>query len=207
MGDALVKGLLLGLSTGGFCLGSCAPVMLPYLVSREWDGSRPLLRRAGEFLVGRLFAYVMFALVAIWLGGSVQKSPAVARVAAVGMAVLAVGLILHGLSLSFPEWKTCRTVERWGVLRRLPFLAGVALGISICPPLLLALTYLLTVGQWGAGIGFAVAFFVGTTVYLAPLFLTGLLSRVAALRGAAEVAAVFSGVWFLLQAGALWVKR
>ncbi|MGD0110801.1 MAG: sulfite exporter TauE/SafE family protein [Armatimonadota bacterium] len=203
MGDALVKGLLLGLSTGGFCLGACAPVILPYLVSRQWEGPRAAARRTAEFLTGRLLAYLVFAMLVVWLGARVQTSPVATRAAAAAMALLAVALVLHGLSLSFPEWKTCRALERSGVLRRFPFLAGLALGITVCPPLMLAFTYLLTVG-WGSGVGFAVAFFLGTTVYLVPLFVSGYLSRVPSLRGAAEVAAVFSGVWFLVQAVALW---
>jgi len=206
VGDALVKGLLLGLSTGGFCLGACAPAILPYLVSRRWDGSRAAARRAAEFLAGRLLAYLVLAALVLWLGARVQASPVATRAAAVLMVLLSVLLILHGLSLSFPEWKACRALERSGALWRFPFLAGMALGIAICPPLMLAFTYVLTVGRWGAGIGFAAAFFVGTTVYLVPLFLSGYLSRLPSLRGAAEVAAVFSGVWFLAQAAALWVR-
>jgi sulfite exporter TauE/SafE len=204
VGDALVKGLLLGLSTGGFCLGACAPAMLPYLVSRQWEGVRSTARRGAEFLAGRLLAYLVFALLVVGLGARVRTSPVVTRAAAAAMALLAVALVLHGLSLSFPEWKTCRALERSGMLRRFPFLAGMALGISICPPLLLAFTYLLTLGHWGSGLGFAVAFFIGTTVYLVPLFLSGMLGRLPSLRGAAEVAAVCSGVWFFMQAAALW---
>jgi sulfite exporter TauE/SafE len=206
VGDALVKGLLLGLSTGGFCLGACAPAVLPYLVSRRWEGSRTVARHAAEFMAGRLLAYLTLAALVLWLGARVQASPVATRAAAVVMALLSILLILHGLSLSFPEWKACRALQRSGALRRFPFVAGMALGIAICPPLMLALAYVLTVGRWGAGIGFAVAFFAGTSVYLVPLFLSGYLSRLPSLRGAAEVAAVFSGVWFLAQAAALWMR-
>ncbi len=204
MGDTLVKGLLLGLSTGGFCLGACAPVLLPYFVSHPWEGARPLLRRSAEFLAGRLFAYLLLALVMLALGPRLQSSPAATKVAAVVMLLLAALLVLYGLSRSFPEWKLCRRFARSGALRRFPFLAGMALGANVCPPLLLAVTYLLTVRAWGAGLAFAAAFFFGTAVYLLPVFCSGCLSRVPALRGAAEIAALFSGAWFLANALALW---
>ena len=206
MTHALLNGLLLGLTTGAYCLGACAPVVLPYLVSREWDGAKSAARRGGEFLAGRLLAYLVLCALVAKLGSKLQTSPLALHVAAVVMLLLAVLLILHGLSLSFPEWKLCRAVERWGALRRFPFLAGLALGVNACPPLLMAFTYVLTAGQLGPGLAFAAAFFVGSTVYLLPLLFSGFLSRLPSLRGAAEVAAVVSGFWFMVQAVALWTR-
>jgi sulfite exporter TauE/SafE len=204
--DSLAKGLLLGLSTGGFCLGACAPAMLPYFASRHWPGPRAVLLRGGEFLAGRLVAYLGLAALVLGLGARVQASPAAVKAAAAAMLALSVMLILHGLSVSFPEWRLCRALDRSALLRRFPFLAGLALGANLCPPLMLALTYLMAVGRWGAGIAFCVAFFAGTAVYLLPLLLSGYLSKLPSLRGAAQVAALFSGAWFLAQAVALWTR-
>jgi len=203
VGGSLVKGLLLGLSTGGFCLGACAPVLLPYLVSHPWEGARPVLRRGAEFLAGRLLAYLAAALLMLVLGRQVLSSPAATRVAAGLMVLLSALMVLYGLSRSFPEWKVCRAFGRSPALRRFPFLAGLALGLNVCPPLMLAFTYILTVGAWGPGLAFAVAFFAGTAVYLLPVLFSGYLGRAPSLRGAAEVAAIFSGVWFLANAIAL----
>lgn len=207
MVDALAKGLLLGLSTGGFCLGACAPAMLPYLVSNQWESPRALLRPGIEFLTGRLFAYLLLASLVLLFGARIQASPVATRLAASVMLLLSVMLILHGMSLSFPDWAACRALERSGATRRLPFVAGATVGASICPPFMLAFAYLLTVENWGPGIGFSVAFFAGTTVYMVPLFLSGYFGKLPSLRGAAEVAAVFSGVWFLAQAVALWMRH
>jgi len=204
--DSLAKGLLLGLSTGGFCVGACAPVMLPYLASRHWEGPRALLLRGAEFLAGRLVAYLVLAGLVIGLGPRVQTSPAAVKAAAAVMLALSLMLISHGLSVSFPEWRLCRALDRSAPLRRFPFLAGLALGASFCPPLMLAFTYLLTVGRWGAGAAFCVAFFAGTALYVLPLLLSGYLGKLPSLRGAAQVAAIFSGVWFLAQAVALWMR-
>lgn len=204
MGGALVKGLLLGLSTGGFCLGACAPALLPYLMSHERLGGRALVRRGAEFLTGRLLSYLLLAVLTLTVGARVHSSPLTTKVAAGVMLLLAVLLVLYGLSRNFPEWRICRLLERSGALRRFPFLAGLALGANVCPPLLLAFTYVLTVGQWGPGLGFAAAFFVGSSVYLMPVFFSGYLGRLASLRGAAEVAAIFSGLWFAANAVALW---
>ena len=56
----LAEGFGLGLSTGLYCLGACAPLFVPYLLA-EGGGWRPQLRALVEFMAGRLAAYLLFA--------------------------------------------------------------------------------------------------------------------------------------------------
>jgi sulfite exporter TauE/SafE len=104
-----------------------------------------------------------------------------------------------------PDYKRwiCAALPRSSALRRIPFVAGLALGLSPCPPLLLGLTALLTEARVLPGLGFLVAFFAGTTVWLVPVVGAGSLARSSRLRGVAEVAVLFSGLWFLVQGACL----
>jgi len=51
------QGFLLGLSTGVFCLGYCAPVLVPYVLAEARPQLGVNLGLVGQFLLGRLAAY------------------------------------------------------------------------------------------------------------------------------------------------------
>jgi len=195
----LLNGLILGLSTGGYCIGACAPAMLPYVVSSGWRSPKVSARIVGEFLAGRLAAYMIFGTAVALLGRQVQASPVVQRGCAVMIIGLSILLFAHAITLNFPELKACSMLRRSAALRRFPFAAGLALGINVCPPMMLAFTNLLVLGRWLPCMGFCVAFFAGTAVFLVPLLLSGLLGRLAAIRGMSEAAEMFAGLWFLSQ--------
>ena len=97
----LMKALLLGLSTGPFCLGSCLSVLFPLICGggRGPEGASPLaarLRLLGRFSLGRLVAYLGFGALAGWLGGQVQH-PLLSRISGAGLILLSLLLIAHGL--------------------------------------------------------------------------------------------------------------
>lgn len=199
MTSVLLDGLVLGLSTGGYCIGACAPAMLPYVVSTGWKSPRVSARIVGEFLAGRLIAYLIFGTAVALVGKQFLSSPVMQRGCAVLIIGLSVLLFAHGLALNFPELRACSVLRRSAVLQRFPFAAGFVLGINVCPPMLLALTKLLVVGRWLPCMGFCVAFFLGTVVFFIPLLLSGLLGKLASVRGLGEVAVMFSGLWFFSQ--------
>jgi sulfite exporter TauE/SafE len=235
MATAILQGWLLGLSTGAYCLGLCAPALLPYLVSCGTTNLRALGRLVAEFLAGRLVAYLLLGLLAVLLGTELQTWPGTRPVAGLLTILLALLLLAHGLRQNFPglvvrhesavshgatpgpdykQW-ICAVLRGSSALRRVPFVAGLALGLSPCPPLLLGLTALLTkvasplpplgegLGVRATGLAFLVAFFAGTTVWLVPFVGAGSLARSSRLRGVAEVAVLFSGMWFLIQGACL----
>lgn len=202
----IINGLLLGLSTGSYCLAACAPAILPYIVSCGWKSSKVSLLIVGEFLAGRITAYILLGSLVVLFGTKVQSSQFGQKAVAVLIVMLAALLISHGLMMSFPEWRICAFVKRSSVLRRFPFAAGFILGLNVCPPIMLAFTYLLTVERWLSGAFFFVAFIVGTAIFLIPLFLSGYLGRLPSLRGIGEVAAIFSGLWFFTHGVLLWMR-
>ncbi len=194
----VLRALALGLSTGLFCVGFCLPLVGPLLLSDEQAGLRRSAGRIGLFLLGRLFAYLLFGFVFGALGGrSSQVLPGRALFLAVLYCLLGLMVIFAGLVQSFPRFGLCRAAlprlnSGW-YFAALGFLAG----INLCPPFLLAVTTVFDVGGVLKGMLFFLVFFVATSSYLLPLVFSGLASRFAAIRFAARVASVLAGAYFV----------
>jgi sulfite exporter TauE/SafE len=191
------KALLLGLSTGLYCAGFCLPLVGPLLLADEKAGMRRSAARVGLFLAGRLVAYLIFGLVFGALGGRLGRVWA-AKTVLLPMVYAALGLLMvvYGLVQSFPHLGFCRIVNPrvtsgWYVAA-LGFLAG----INLCPPFLLAVTAVVDTGGALRGALFFVVFFLATSVYLLPLFFSGLVSRFGSVRFAGRAAAILAGLYF-----------
>lgn len=204
--EAITKGFALGLSTGIYCAGACAPVMLPYLVAH--DGSRRtrhVARAMAQFAGGRLAAYLLVGAVGAALGAEIATAGPARRVAGLAVIALAGLMLAYGLGRSFPEARLCRRLSGSTPMRRFPLLAGLLTGINVCPPFLLLLAALVTSAHVAHGVLMALAFFVGTSLFLVPLGFAGFLGAVPRLRGIAEVAALFAGLWFLASGTAMLI--
>lgn len=202
MATAIGQGWLLGLSAGAWCLGACAPVLLPYLVSCGPAGWRVSGRQMAAFMAGRLLAYLLLGLLVAGLGDRFRASPAYRALVGAVMVILAVLLLVHGVSRSWPEWRPCRSCAQSG-LRGIPLVAGFVLGLTPCPPMLLAVTELLTGRGPVAALAFWSVFFLATSLWLMPVMAVGALGRREQVRGVAEVAVLFSGLWFGVRGACL----
>lgn len=204
--SALLRGLLLGLSTGVYCIGACVPVLMPYLIFSGWHSIKASLRMVGEFLIGRFAAYAIIGALAGVLGTKIYQHTAMRIVAGVAITALALLLIAHGIAGSFREWHPCERLLRWLPLRRFPLLAGVALGFNPCPPLLLCFSSAVALGNVFTSVAMCLAFAAGTSAFMLPLALSAYLGRWEMLRGMARVAAIFAGLWFAIY-GILLFQR
>jgi hypothetical protein len=191
-------GLVLGLVNGPACFLSCAPAVLPALISSvplhtKKQFAWPLL---GRLLGGRLLAYLLVGLLA---GISGRPLAAISGVLSPWMdLLLALFLFAHGLG--FWERFHCCPYKRGARWQGSPFLMGLLTGFSLCPPFLLALTWV-----WGQGVGplasaiFFLAFFGGTSIYLLPLGFGGYLIHRQPFIHLAKGVALMAAVFFLLQ--------
>jgi len=192
------RALVLGLSTGLFCVGFCVPLLGPVMLSREQRGFRASAAAIGLFLCGRLAAYLLFGLVFGALGGVLSRIWQVKVVfVPVLYALLGLAMILYGIIQSFPHVGFCRVLNpriqsRWYLL-----VIGFLAGINICPPFLLAVTAAMDLGGALRGVLFFFVFFLATSIYLLPLLLSGLVSRFKEVRFAARIAAVVAGLYFI----------
>jgi len=193
----LVEGAALGLSTGGYCLAGCVPLLLPYFLSEErrWTRNFAVL---GEFLLGRLGAYLLFGALFGWLG-EYARDLVSTRIVGVLLVVTSVMLIAFGVSRSFPSFGFCGRIMRSQLTRRFPLVVGFLLGINVCPPFLVGVSALVALGTVGRALAFSFGFFLTTTAFLVPVAAAARLSRFPSLRDVAQAASILTGLYFLLR--------
>lgn len=195
------RALLLGLSTGLFCVGFCVPLLGPVMLSRKKSGFRQSAVSICLFLGGRLVAYLLFGLVFGALGSTLAGVSSVKPVLVPLLyGILGLLLVVYGLVQSFPHIGLCRLLSprfssNWYVV-----VLGFLAGINLCPPFLLAVTAAMDIGGALQGMFFFLVFFVATSVYLLPLLLSGLVNRFGSVRFAARATAVVAGLYFVYVA-------
>jgi len=207
-GPSGLHGFLLGISSGGLCLATCAPVLLPCLLGEGKTVAGNALSVA-SFLLGRLAGYLLFG-VAAWGGGLALVRWEGPRTLATGAVygVLALLLVAYGLG-----WRksACSTKDVPQSPRRpdstLLFLSvlGAATGLNLCPPFLLALTSASQQGTLGSSLAFFFAFFLGTSLFFVPAPLIGALHRHATLRIVGRMAAGLMGLYYLYMGAILMI--
>lgn len=195
----VVEGWLLGLSTGPYCLGACAPFMVPYLFAEGRAGWRANLRIIGEFLLGRLLAYLLFGALVGWVSAWLHPHLS-QRAAAWALGATAVCMLGYALIKELPRWRPCAWLARRLPMTRLPIVLGFLIGINVCPPFLVAVARLLQLGQLAGGIIFFLGFFAGTTLYTLPLLSLSPLTRHARFQQIGMLAALVVSGYFLLTA-------
>ncbi|WP_455364915.1 sulfite exporter TauE/SafE family protein [[Eubacterium] cellulosolvens] len=190
-----VEGLMLGLSTGVFCLAYCGPVFVPFMISEK----RGLAKSAvvvGELAVGRLIAYLSVGAAAGYLGMRLE-GPVSQRVIGLMMVILSAFLILYVATRWRPRFTLCRWISGKRYIQ-FPFIFGFLTGINICPPFLLAISYALDLGSMFKGAALFGGFFLGTSVYLLLLLPLGYLGRWQSLRLISLMTALLTGIFFLV---------
>lgn len=193
---------LLGLSNGGACLAYCAPVLVPYLL-----GATPGVGAAtflmARFLAGRLLGYLLFGLLA-WAVGRPLLEADGSRGLLTGGAYLLFALLMIRFGLGraaadCPAGRLAGLMERGpSFLRRfMPELLGLATGINLCPPFLLAFTAAAATGTLARSLLFFIAFFGGTALFFIPFPFIGMFGKYPAVQATGKMAAVIMGLYYL----------
>src|SRR5512138_1026983 len=97
----IIDALILGLASGTSCIATCAPVVLPFLFSREETAAGPNALRVAMILAGRLAGYIVVGFILGGIGALAAQGvePAVMRTigrlayGAAGAAMIAAGLL------------------------------------------------------------------------------------------------------------------
>jgi NosR/NirI family nitrous oxide reductase transcriptional regulator len=165
----------LGFSVSLSCAFTCLPVYLPFGVTA--DGGKDW-GRVGMLLAGRLAAYLMIGAIAGALGGAFSAD-IVSRLSAVAVVPLSALLFLRASGVFTKEIKICGALFRLSERIRSPLLVGFLLGFSICYPFLIAIAAAAAAGGPLGGMVVFAGFFLGTSAFLAPLFLLPLVRRAA----------------------------
>ena len=195
-------GFILGLSSGVACIAYCAPVLLPYLLGE----GRGVLQNAwltGQFLLGRLLGYLLFAVLAWGIGRSILTGGSRHDLIIGAAYVLFSGmLIYYGFfrkEASCP--KTCEmsrlqrwSMDVWPVL--MPVGAGFATGLSFCPPFLLAFTGAAAEPTLLGSLLYFFSFFLGTSVLFVFAPLIGVARKFSVLQMIGKLAAGVMGFYY-----------
>lgn len=192
MFDSLGTGLTLGLATGTACLASCGPIYVSYLMGERRTGLQSLsviLKLNG----GRFISYAIFGAVVGMLGGVIPVTVRI-PVTYTGYILFALYLILSVVRVR----KTCTGCHTGKVLKvtRNPFFLGILTGFSICPAFLIAITAAFETSGPVSGMMLFVGFFMGTTAYMLPFALFGLLTTKDWITKAARMIAVIVAIYF-----------
>ncbi|MEN6438790.1 MAG: sulfite exporter TauE/SafE family protein [Syntrophobacter sp.] len=195
----IISGFMLGLSTGPICMATCLPIVFPFALSEDGEtGAAQRWYFLARFLAGRLVAYIAMGsitgLIASRLGYAGTK------IGIYAWLVLSLILIAYGLGAGIKHVGFCRLVARGVAAQSFPYVLGFLTGLSICPPFLLALSYVM---EQSANMIFAIVFFVSffcaTSLYVLPIGIIGHLPHQVWFRMVGRFAAVLSGLFFLWQ--------
>jgi hypothetical protein len=196
----IARALTLGLSTGFFCLGTCAPVLMALFASGEKSRLRTHAGGLVVFLAGRLLGYCLFGAASYAAGQALGIDGTVVTVLLpLGDVLLGSVMLIHATGCRLPHLISCRTAHRWFGKHNLLFAAGFFTGINLCPPFLLAVTQAMRGDSLLQSVAFFAVFFLTTSLYLVPFVLTGLTARFAEIRFAARIACGIGGAWFIVR--------
>lgn len=204
-----MDGFFLGISSGLFCLSSCAPVIVPFLLGegKKVSGNFFII---GLFLTGRLLGYILFAISAWYIGNTILSSHHLKNIFLGGSdIILSVILLFYALFEPKDDCKLNTVMSFFGGKYNnhyLPILLGFITGINICPPFLLALIQSINKGSILNCLLFFILFFIGTSVYITLTAFIGLLSSVSKLRIIGKLTAIVISFYYLYS-GSLIILR
>ena len=178
-GSGLIEAILLGFASGPVCLGSCGPVLLPWLAA-ERTGLSGTARVLSIFLGGRLAGYLAFAVLA-WAVGLALPVDQRSRMLIFGVANLGLAIVLV-LHVWLPRRKRPEPeLHQIGAKPRFrpppAAVLGLFTGLSLCPPFVAAGVRAAESRSLAASILFFLLFFVGTSVWFVPALAVSALRR------------------------------
>lgn len=197
----IAEALILGLSTGTYCLMTCAPLALPLFVA-EGGEFRGNAIRVLLFMGGRLLAYVAVGFALGSLGAyAAGFAPPATQHALLRLSNAGVGLVLLWAAIAKSSFKAgaCAAAKALYNPSASAFAGGVATGLSLCPPFFAAAAKVFGGGGGLEGAAFFSLFFLGTSVWFLPLLGASFVSRrLPALKTVATTSMFLLGAYYLL---------
>jgi sulfite exporter TauE/SafE len=156
-------------------------------------------------LLGRLAAYVSVGFIIGALGGYAVNylDPALQRkLLSVSNTLIGALMIAAGLMYNFPHLKLCRKFKAFYRPEWSSLLYGLFTGFSVCPPFFMAAARVFGKGDGIHGMIYFFMFFLGTSVYFAPLLGVHLFKRhLDTVRMVARLTLILLGIYFFLAQG------
>jgi sulfite exporter TauE/SafE len=192
----LTEGFLLGLATGHICILTCGPIYSPFLMQRKYDLLQSLIALL-KISAGRFITYLLFGIIAGFLG---QQIGQLNRTWFTAIAYFLLSLILFATAFRTHKKDQGCHFKKWTNFIDSPFLLGLVTGINYCPSFLIAITRAVDLSGPVSGAMLFIAFFFGTSIFLLPLTLFGIMGNKKILRTTAIIASIAVGSWFIYKA-------
>ncbi|PID27579.1 MAG: hypothetical protein CSB55_08350 [Candidatus Cloacimonadota bacterium] len=199
---SLLEGLILGLSLGTSCLATCTPVYIPFLIAGRSSIGKSILK-VTEISAGRFISYLAFGAVAGLIGVQIEE---INRLLFTSSAYILLSVFLFFNALSQKKQShNCAMSKRTSLVRN-GFLLGLLTGINFCPSFLIAVAKAVNIGGVTDGIFLFGGFFIGTSLFLFPLAIFGVLSTVRNMRKISIVLSIIVSIVFFGR-GVVGLKR
>jgi len=192
MKEIILQPILLGLSSGIFCMGYCFPFLAPFVVLEERKLKEDF-KVVLKFIFGRFFGYLLFGAFFGYLGEKITNKT-VDLFFFFALAGLSFLLILYSFGLIREKRGICLSPK---FKKTTPFLMGFLMGINVCPPFLMAINYAFLLHKFFEGILFFLLFFLATTTYFLPIAFLGFLNKIKEFRMVAKISGILVGLMFL----------
>jgi len=189
----IIQPLLVGLSSGIFCGMYCFPFIAPFILSEKRKLSYDFFILF-KFIFGRLIGYIAFGALFGYLGGRFSQSK-VDLISDIVLITLSLILIFYALGFLKKRVSFCLAPK---IKRKIPVLMGFLMGINVCPPFLLSLTYIFKMGSVFYGIIYFLVFFFATTLYFIPLGFLGYFNKFKEFQKVGRISALIVGVSFFV---------
>jgi sulfite exporter TauE/SafE len=200
----ILEALLLGLSSGTYCILGCAPIAIPVFFSEQMNRRKNIVSTL-LFMLGRLVGYLLFGALIGALGAfTINYLDPVLKRTMTHYAYIFVGLllILAGLLYNFPGLKLCNKLKKMYKFGLWVFVYGLLTGLNFCPPFFAAAARVYGGGDILNGILYFLAFFLGTSLYFLPLFGIHLIKKHAQhFMLIARIVVLLMGIYFFLFLG------
>jgi sulfite exporter TauE/SafE len=192
MKEIILQPILLGLSSGIFCMSYCFPFLAPFVVLEERKLKEDF-KVVLKFIFGRFFGYLLFGAFFGYLGEKITNKT-VDLFFFFALAGLSFLLILYSFGLIREKRGICLSPK---FKKTTPFLMGFLMGINVCPPFLMAINYAFLLHKFFEGILFFLLFFLATTTYFLPIAFLGFLNKIKEFRMVAKISGILVGLMFL----------
>jgi sulfite exporter TauE/SafE len=194
----VIQAALLGLSTGLYCATACFPMLISACFSRAGNGRLAAAKGVGQFLLGRLAAYLVVGAAAGLAGFLLGRFHVAADLLVSTVYLVSGGLMaVYGIVESFPHVKACAAMSRGFRTSTYMLVLGFLTGLNLCPPFVLAFSAAADLGGVAKAVLFFLVFFLATSVYMLPFLFSGLAAKRVSVRKAARIVSVAMGAWFV----------
>lgn len=189
----------------------CAPVLIPFLFGVQDLSQKRNLILTSLFLSGRFLMYMILGAVFAIAGILLEDffNPVLARrLSQIAYILCGSVLLVNSLGVKFP-WGNeahgrckCKKLRRVGNDSLTAILAGLSVGLHICPPLWTAIARSMFGGYGLSGFFYFIFFYLGTLPFFLPLLGVPILAKFApVLRQIARISQLLLSVFFIIFAG------